>query len=73
MGGKRILVVDDDAFFRTFCSEVLRGEGHTVHAAGSGAEAMELRLDRRLDVGMAVAVDRGPPRRHPVDELAPVF
>ena len=42
MSNQLILVVDDDAFFRTFCSEVLRGEGHTVHAAGCGAEALEL-------------------------------
>ncbi len=36
-----ILVVDDDAFFRTFCAEVLRREGYTVLAANSGREALE--------------------------------
>src|SRR5690606_35174038 len=34
---------------------------------------VELPLDGRHDVGMAVAVDHGPPGGHPVDELAPVL
>lgn len=37
-----VLVVDDDAFFRTFCSEVLRQEGYTVRTSSSGREALEL-------------------------------
>ncbi len=36
-----VLVVDDDAFFRTFCSDVLRQEGYEVELAASGAEALE--------------------------------
>ncbi len=36
-----ILVVDDDAFFRTFCTEILREAGYTVAAAASGREALE--------------------------------
>jgi len=37
-----ILVVDDDAFFRTFCAEVLRREGYAVLAVNSGQEALEV-------------------------------
>ncbi|MBE0617014.1 MAG: diguanylate cyclase [Proteobacteria bacterium] len=40
-----ILVVDDDAFFRTFCAEVLRREGYAVLPVASGREALET-LDR---------------------------
>lgn len=36
-----ILVVDDDAFFRTFCTDVLRGRGYAVHTASTGREALE--------------------------------
>jgi diguanylate cyclase (GGDEF)-like protein len=36
-----ILVVDDDAFFRTFCTDVLRAEGYTVRTAATGHEALE--------------------------------
>jgi diguanylate cyclase (GGDEF)-like protein len=36
-----ILIVDDDAFFRTFCSDVLREEGYVVRTAASGKEAIE--------------------------------
>jgi diguanylate cyclase (GGDEF)-like protein len=53
MSNSTILVVDDDAFFRTFCSEVLRGEGHTVYATGSGAEAMELLASTRASLVLA--------------------
>ncbi len=42
MPNSTILVVDDDAFFRTFCSEVLRGEDYTVLAVGSAPEALEV-------------------------------
>jgi diguanylate cyclase (GGDEF)-like protein len=42
MNKPNILVVDDDAFFRTFCSEVLRGEGYAVRVAASGTEALEV-------------------------------
>lgn len=42
-----ILVVDDDAFFRTFCSEALRQAGYAVLSASSGREALEV-IDREL-------------------------
>jgi DNA-binding NtrC family response regulator len=37
-----VLVVDDDAFFRTFCSDVLRAQGYEVRAASTGREALEV-------------------------------
>lgn len=40
-----ILIADDDAFFRTFCSEVLTAKGHVVHTASSAQEALDV-LDR---------------------------
>ncbi|MBI5018022.1 MAG: diguanylate cyclase [Deltaproteobacteria bacterium] len=36
-----ILVVDDDAFFRTFCADVLRGLGYVVRTASTGKEALQ--------------------------------
>jgi diguanylate cyclase (GGDEF)-like protein len=37
-----ILVADDDTFFRTFCSEVLRGAGYTVRTVATGKEALKV-------------------------------
>jgi len=37
-----ILVVDDDAFSRTLCSDILREGGFAVRAVSSGAEALEV-------------------------------
>jgi diguanylate cyclase (GGDEF)-like protein len=48
-----ILVVDDDPFFNTFCSEILRGEGYTVHAAKSGVEALELLITTPVSLVVA--------------------
>jgi len=48
-----ILVVDDDSFFRTFCSEVLRSEGYTVHTAGAGGEALEQLAGTRASLVLA--------------------
>lgn len=36
----RILVVDDDAFFRTVCSDILVNAGYDVKTASSGLEAL---------------------------------
>jgi CheY-like chemotaxis protein len=41
MKNSEILVVDDDAFFRTFCADVLRGQGYVVRTASTGREALE--------------------------------
>jgi len=38
---ERILVVEDDSFFREVFQELLREEGYAVEAAASGAEALE--------------------------------
>jgi CheY-like chemotaxis protein len=38
----RILVIDDDTVLRELMTEVLRDEGHDVHAAADGTEAMQL-------------------------------
>jgi signal transduction histidine kinase/ActR/RegA family two-component response regulator len=41
-GGKRVLVVEDEASVRTLVREVLRGDGHTVMEAGHPEEALAL-------------------------------
>lgn len=41
MNKTEILVVDDDLFFRTFCSDVLRSNGFAVRTASSGREALD--------------------------------
>lgn len=53
MANSTILVVDDDAFFRTFCSEVLRGEDYTVLAVGSAPEALERLAREPVDLVVA--------------------
>ena len=49
-------------------------DGRTVREAAEHhvAHRAELVAHRGVEHGMAVAVDRRPPRRHPVDQLAPV-
>lgn len=42
MEDPQILVVDDDAFFRTFCSDALRAQGYAVRAVPAGREALAL-------------------------------
>lgn len=42
MGKGRILVIDDDAFFRVLCSDMLTGGGFEVRTASSGKEALAL-------------------------------
>ncbi|MFH1010917.1 MAG: response regulator, partial [bacterium] len=41
MGTERILVVDDEESMREFLTVVLSKEGYSVHAVGSGKEALE--------------------------------
>jgi DNA-binding response OmpR family regulator len=48
----RVLVVDDERFFREAIRELLEGEGHPVSAAASAAEALEAAAD--ADVGVVV-------------------
>ncbi|HET9552806.1 MAG TPA: response regulator [Anaeromyxobacteraceae bacterium] len=42
MSTGRVLVVDDERFFRDLLGEVLAGAGHDVRAAASGEEALKL-------------------------------
>ncbi len=42
MNKGRILVVDDDAFYQEFCSEVLGKEGYDVRSTYTGEEALEI-------------------------------
>jgi len=42
MSKGRILVVDDDAFFRVLCSDILTGGGFFVRTASTGKEAVAL-------------------------------
>ncbi len=48
-----VLVVDDDVFFRSFCSDVLRQEGLRVRAASSGAEALSALGQELVDLVLA--------------------
>ncbi len=43
---ERILVVEDDRFFREMFSNILRGEGYEVDTAASPAEALESLVDK---------------------------
>src|SRR3989304_2177937 len=45
MGKSKIVVVDDDAFSRTLCTDILVGGGFNVKAVASGKEAVEV-IDR---------------------------
>jgi len=46
----KILVVDDDAFFRTLCLDILTGNGFLVQTATSGAEAINRVEDSAIDI-----------------------
>lgn len=45
-----ILVVDDDAFFRVLCSDILKGAGFAVKTASSGLEAISIVENEPIDV-----------------------
>ncbi|OGQ58943.1 MAG: hypothetical protein A3J24_08345 [Deltaproteobacteria bacterium RIFCSPLOWO2_02_FULL_53_8] len=46
----RILVVDDDEFFRVLCSDILTSAGYEVVVASCGAEAVNIVESESLDV-----------------------
>jgi CheY-like chemotaxis protein len=46
-GGKRIIIVDDQPFFRKRIEEVLSGRGHDVMEAGEGIDAVRLLAEAR--------------------------
>lgn len=50
MGNGRVLVVDDDAFFRIASSDILTGAGFHVQTASSGTEAINLIEHGEFDV-----------------------
>ena len=50
MSKGKILVVDDDAFFRALCSDILTSGGYLVKSASTGAEALGLVDNESFDV-----------------------
>jgi len=50
MAPGRILVVDDERFFRELLSEILAGLGHSVRASSSGDDALRLLGEERFDL-----------------------
>jgi diguanylate cyclase (GGDEF)-like protein len=50
MATGRILIVDDERFFRDLLQEMLTAKGHSVRTAGSGEEAQRLLAAERFDV-----------------------
>ncbi|GMR04658.1 MAG: diguanylate cyclase [Thermodesulfobacteriota bacterium] len=50
MGKGVVLLADDDAFFRTVCSDILTGGGFSVVTASSGTEALEIIKNRDVDL-----------------------
>jgi DNA-binding NtrC family response regulator len=48
----RILVVDDDAIVGRCCQEILAAEGHDVHVAYTGDEALSWIETRAIDVAL---------------------
>ncbi len=56
LGGRRVLVVDDDASVRESVSEILRADGATVTGVGNGREAIERIRRERFDVVLSDVV-----------------
>jgi two-component system cell cycle response regulator len=46
----KILVVEDDSFFRVFFSDLLEKDGHSVDTASSGQEALQMLTQREYHV-----------------------
>ncbi len=46
----RVLVVDDDAFFRVLCSDILKNGGFLVKTASSGLEAVKIVENEPVDI-----------------------
>jgi diguanylate cyclase (GGDEF)-like protein len=54
----RVLIVDDEPFFRDLFQEMLAARGHAVRVAASGEEALRLLASERFDLLLAdVAMD----------------
>jgi PAS domain S-box-containing protein len=56
LGGRRVLVVDDDAGVRDSVSEILRADGALVTIVGNGREAIERMRRERFDVVLSDVV-----------------
>jgi len=50
MSSTRVLIVDDELIMRESLAGWLERDGHSVHTAASGEEAMELLTDTRFDI-----------------------
>src|SRR3954468_8218698 len=53
--GCHVLVVDDERAVRRFASRVLQQDGHTVHEAADGAEALELMEQSTVPIELVVS------------------
>ncbi len=56
LGGRRVLVVDDDVSVRESVSEILRADGGVVTVVGNGREAIERMRRERFDVVLSDVV-----------------
>ncbi len=54
-GGCHLLLVDDERAVRRFASRVLQQDGHIVHEAADGAEALELIEKKAVPVELVVS------------------
>lgn len=54
-GGCHVLLVDDERAVRRFASRVLQQDGHTVHEAADGVEALELIEKKVVPVELVVS------------------
>lgn len=54
-GACHVLVVDDERAVRRFASRILQQDGHTVHEAADGAEALDLMEGGTLPVELVVS------------------
>jgi DNA-binding NtrC family response regulator len=63
----KVLIVDDSPDLRLVLSDVVTGEGHTVFAVGSGAEAMALARSQVLDL---VFLDIGLPDANGIELIS---
>ncbi len=63
---KKILIVDDDAEFRSHLTEVLKGEGYETESAATAKEALTMSEQQEYDV---VLLDFMMPRMSGIDAL----
>ena len=63
---KKILIVDDDAEFRSYLTDVLKGEGYRTESAASAKEAVALCEAKEFDI---VLLDFMMPKMSGIDAL----